>query len=83
MLGSSNLSISTTLQKVESSNAIAIAAFHMQGPGNQSICLSGQKFLATIFVMKTQQNTQESRDNPWTDRAEQYASKEDCIRLNK
>ena len=32
----------------------AIAAFHTQGPGNQSICLSGQKILATIFVMKTQ-----------------------------
>ena len=31
-----------------------IAAFHTQGPGNQSICLSGQKILATIFVMKTQ-----------------------------
>ena len=31
-----------------------IAAFHTQGHGNQSICLSGQKILATIFVMKTQ-----------------------------
>ena len=29
------------------------AAFHMQGPGNWSICLSGQKTLAIIFVMKT------------------------------
>ena len=33
---------------------IAIPDFHTQGPGNQSICLSGQKILATIFVMKTQ-----------------------------
>ena len=30
-----------------------IAAFHTQRPGNYSICLSGQNFLATIFVMKT------------------------------
>ena len=30
-----------------------IAAFHMQEPGNYSICLLGQKFLATMFVMKT------------------------------
>ena len=32
-----------------------IAAFHTQRPGNYSICLSVQIFLATIFVMKTNQ----------------------------
>ena len=31
-----------------------IAAFYTQGPGNQSICLSGQNILATIFAMKIQ-----------------------------
>ena len=32
-----------------------VAAFHTQRPGDYSICLSGQKFLAAIFVMKTNQ----------------------------
>ena len=31
----------------------SIVAFYTQGLGNQSIYLSGQKILATIFVMKT------------------------------
>ena len=29
-----------------------IAAFHTRGPGSYSICLSGQKILATIFIIK-------------------------------
>ena len=33
--------------------ATTIAAFHTQGAGNLSICLSGQKILAIIFVIKT------------------------------
>ena len=33
---------------------VSIATFHTQGPRNQSICLLGQKILATIFVMKAQ-----------------------------
>ena len=33
---------------------VSVAAFHTQRPGNQSICLLGQKILATIFVMRTQ-----------------------------
>ena len=50
-----------------------ITAFHKQGPGNLSIYLSGQKILATTFVMKTIREhskivkTQET-DRPWTDR---------------
>ena len=32
---------------------------------------------------KTWQNSQESRRRPWTDRTEQYASKEDCIKRSK
>ena len=35
-----------------------IAAFHTHEPGNKSIYLSGQKVLATIFVMKTVQKQQ-------------------------
>ena len=64
------------------------AAFHMQGPGNWSICLSGQKTLAIIFVMKTGRKhnkilwSQET-DRTWTDRTEQYASKEECIKWYK
>ena len=30
-----------------------ITIFHTQEPGDSSICLQGQKVLATIFVMKT------------------------------
>ena len=33
----------------------SIAAFYTQRPGNYSICLSGQKFLAVIIFMKTNQ----------------------------
>ena len=33
--------------------ANTFAAFHTQGPGNQSVYLSGQKILSTVFVMKT------------------------------
>ena len=29
-----------------------IAAFHTKRPGNYSICLSGQKFLGTIFQLQ-------------------------------
>ena len=33
-------------------NIFIIAAFHSQRPENYSICLSGQKFLATMYLMK-------------------------------
>ena len=36
--------------------AVLIAAFHTQRLGNFSICLSGQKFLGTIFAVKTKNN---------------------------
>ena len=46
--------------------------------------MSGQKFLATIFVIKTCQNTQsQETDRPLPDRTEQYASKEECSKWNK
>ena len=46
-----------------------ITAFHKQGPGN----LSGQKILATTFVMKTIREHSkivkiQETDRPWTDR---------------
>ena len=70
--------------KTQCVNCVRIAAFPTQRPGNQSICLPGQKILATIFVMKTQQNTLKSRDEAdrpsWADRTEKYASKEECIK---
>ena len=34
---------------------MAIGAFYTQRPGNYSICLSEQKILAIIFIMKTNQ----------------------------
>ena len=52
---------------------LGITAFHTKGPGKQSICLLGQKFLATTYVCY----------RPWTDRTEQYASKEERIKSNK
>ena len=36
-------------------STVNIAAFYMQKPRNYSIYLTGQKFLATVFVMKTNQ----------------------------
>ena len=36
-------------------STVNIAAFYMQKPRNYSICLTGQKILATVFVMKTNQ----------------------------
>ena len=46
--------------------------WHTQRPGNYSICLLGQKILAIIFVMKTNQVLR-----PFSTTAEQYANKED------
>ena len=45
----------STLLCGETVGCVVIAAFNTQRPGNYSICLSGQIFLATIFVMKTNQ----------------------------
>ena len=50
--------------------------------------MSGQKNLATIFIIKTGRKhnkilwSQETGSS-WTDRTEQYASKEECIKRNK
>ena len=52
--------------------ATLIAAFHTQRPGNYSIFLLGQTFLATIFVMKTNQVLR-----PFSTTTEPYVSKED------
>ena len=63
-----------------------IAVFHAQGHGNWSICSSGQKILATIFVnigIGQKHNKilrSQETDRPWIGRTEQYASKEDCIK---
>ena len=63
---------------------LSIATLQAQGPGNESICLSGQNNLATIFVMKTGRKQKilwsQEIDRPWTDKTEQYASKEECIK---
>ena len=71
-----------------------IAVFHKQRPGNYSICLSGQKIFSYHFCYKNfaKYSIQESRDRPTEAKvlrlflaiAEQYASKEECIKgLNK
>ena len=49
-------------------NITFISAFYMQRPGIYSICLSGQKFAATIFVMETYILW------PFSTTAEQYVS---------
>ena len=56
-------------------NQSHIAAFHTQRPGIYSICLSRQKDLATIFVMKTDQVRPFSTTTGPT--TEQYAGTED------
>ena len=48
---------------------LAVNSEGTQRPGNYSICLSGQTFLATIFAMK--------KDNFQLQLKKQYASKED------
>ena len=52
----------TKISKLNDKKNIDIAAFHRQRSGNYSICLSGQKILAIIFVMKTSQNVPELKD---------------------
>ena len=65
-----------------------IAASHMQGPGNQSICLLRENILATTSVMKAYAEniakySEVKRQTDPGDRTEQYASKEECIKWNK
>ena len=44
-----------TKKKEKKKTRMAIGAFYTQRPGNYSICLSEQKILAIIFIMKTNQ----------------------------
>ena len=53
-------------------NIFIFATFHTQRPENYSICLSGQKFLATMYLMKINHLLR-----PFSISTEQYASKED------
>ena len=64
----------------------SIAAFHTEGPGNQSIYLSGRKNFSynICYENKDRKHSKiaksQEKDRPWTDITEQYASKEECIK---
>ena len=56
-----------------------IAAFYTKIPGNCSICLSGQKILN--YHICYENLAKHSKVKRQTARIEQYASKEECIKL--